>query len=186
MPSPAFIIEGHIEKRILQSICRGFPIRRIGCNGEDVSMSVMAKFIDTHIRLFNNRHYPIVIIFDRELRQASCNALIRELTSELNDRGHGGQFVVGIPDRTIENWILADRQMLVDSYNANVNNASYEGSVGKSEIKKMLGADYKYHETTLGVELFLKCNPKVIYKRSPSFRSLVKKLPYRCPWISIV
>ena len=72
MPDPAFLIEGHMEKKILQSVCPGVPIRRIECNGEDVAMSVMAKFIETHIRLLNNRYYPIVIIFDREGRESTC------------------------------------------------------------------------------------------------------------------
>ncbi len=186
MPKPAFIIEGHMEKKILQSICPGVPIRRIGCNGDDVSMTVMAKFIDTLFRLFNNRYYPIVIMFDRERRELSCDALKQELSNELKERGFEGQYVIGIPDRTIESWILADSDVLLGKYYAVANKPSYEGSFGKNEIKSILGDEYNYHETTLGVEMFLNCDPNTIYHKSASFRALVSAVAFECRWINTI
>lgn len=183
MASPAFLIEGHMEKKILQSVCPGVPIRRIECNGEDVAMSVMAKFIETHVRLLNNRCYPIVIIFDRERREASCRDLKNELTIELDRRGLAGQYIIGIPDRTIENWILADREMIFDRYGVACPRQDYEGRFGKNDLKSVLRSRYAYHETTTGVQMFLDCNPDVLYQRSVSFREFLNEIKFECNWI---
>lgn len=182
MPSPAFLIEGHMEKKILQKICPGAPIRRIGCNGDRAPMSVLAKFVETQIRVLNNRNFPIVIIFDRERREATCDELKEMLRIELDAKGFNGQCIIGIADRTIENWILSDNEVMV-TFGGTVADAPYEGKFGKSEIKSALGQEANYHETTLGVEMFLKCNPQTMYDRSLSFRALMDQFP-DCAWFS--
>lgn len=186
MPSPAFLIEGQMEKLILQSICPGVPIRRIGCNGEDVAMDVMAKFIDTHIQLLNNRHYPIVIVFDREGRVSNCDDLRNQLSAELNNRGFDGQYIIGVPDRMIENWILADKKMLESHYGVSLARQNYEGMSGGGKLKEILKDEHNYHKTTMGVELFLKCDPQIIYQKSKSFRDLVDAINFQCPWFEAI
>lgn len=147
MPSPAFLIEGHMEQKILQSICPGVPIQRIGCNGTDVPMAVMADFIETLIRLLNNRNHPIIIIFDRERREATCDALVAELSAELERRELNVDFRIGIPDQMIENWILADFKMLANEYGATPTALNYEGVPGKGRLAALLKDGRRYQET---------------------------------------
>ena len=43
MPEPAFLVDGHMEQLIIQQLCPKKPVRRIGCNGDDVSMAAIAN-----------------------------------------------------------------------------------------------------------------------------------------------
>lgn len=172
-----------MEKKILQKICPGVPIRRIGCNGSDVPMAVMADFIETLIRLLNNRNHPILIIFDREGRVATCDDLISELSAELESRELNVDYRIGIPDQSIENWILADYDMLAEGYGVSTRAQNFEGTPGKSRLAALLRNRYKYHETTLGVEMFLKCDPQKMYRESTSFRKFAGLIDFDCYWL---
>ena len=67
MINPAFIVDGLMEKRIIQKVCPGKPVRLLNCNGKAVSYEAAAKRVASLVRLLKN-NYPIVIIFDREER----------------------------------------------------------------------------------------------------------------------
>lgn len=186
MPEPAFIIEGEMEKRIIQTLCPGRPVRRIGCNGDGVKISVVAKFIDVQIRLLKNFH-PIVVIFDRERRKEGCPALMNDLSLELDKLGHNGRYVLGMPDRTIENWILADWESVRKKYpEYKVSKSSSEQKHGKSELKKLLPKGTIFSEAALGPELFCLVSPEIVYINSVSFHNFVDALNIRCNWLKSI
>jgi len=186
MPEPAFLVDGVMEQRILGQICPRSPVRRLNCNGLDVALDVIVKKAELHIRLLNNRYHPIVILIDREKRSSNCAQIARDLLSLLEDRGYTNQCIVGVVDRCIENWILADWECIVGHYGFNPLRRSTrtEGSQGKTELKRLLPAGVLYHEPTWGKELFLSCRPEKLYENSPSFRALVDQLDLQCAWLS--
>ena len=186
MPRPAFIVDGQMERRILEALCPNTPIKLIGCNGESVSMEVVAKFVDTQIRMLNNRNYPIVVLLDREGREESTGDLIARLKNELNAFGHEGQFAIGMPDRMIENWILADKKNFQQHCDRRHDYVS-EGIHGKTNLRRMLARGATYHETTIGVSIFLSGDPKKIYENSESFRNFVDAIKgMDCPYLEPV
>jgi hypothetical protein len=73
MPEPAFLVEGQMEQRIIQSLCPNKPVRLIRCNGDDVSMAAIARALNARLRLLLN-YSPIIIILDRERRRPNKNA----------------------------------------------------------------------------------------------------------------
>ena len=171
-----------MEQLILQRICGDVPIRKIGVNGDDVGMDVMAKFVETQIRLLNNRHYPIIIIFDRERRVDTCENLKSELFKKLNAKGIArNQLVIGIPDRTIENWILSDTEIIEKRYGVTIRQKVFEGDFGKKIIKEAIKNVASYHETTTGVTLFLECRPAKMKSNSKSFRLFANSV--NCRWL---
>ena len=184
MPEPAFLVEGQMEQKIIEKICPGKIVRRIGCNGDKVEMKAVARFIDAQMRRLKN-YSPIIIIFDRERRRQSCSSLKLELAAELDARGHVDRYIIGIPDRTTENWILADWQSVCSSRS---DFKTFEGCAeqlhGKSELRKLLPTGHLFTETTLGPELFLLTSAQRVYERSPSFRDLVDMLNFPCKWLS--
>ena len=101
-----------MEQLIVQKLCPGRPVRLIGCNGDDVTMAAVAKALNARLRMLRVYH-PVIIILDRERRTSSCGELIWELSTLLDDYGHQGQYVIGMADRTIENWILSDWSYIV-------------------------------------------------------------------------
>ncbi|QEX16264.1 hypothetical protein FRZ44_15570 [Hypericibacter terrae] len=179
----AFLVEGQMEQRIIQKLCPGKVVRLIGCNGDDVTMGAIANAVDARLRRLIN-YSPVIILLDRERRQAPCEELIQELTTLLDGKGYGGRYIVGMPDRTIENWILSDWQHILELCpDFGVAGAVAEGCYGKSVIRKLLPDGTIYHETTLGVELFLKVRPDTLFVSNGSFRRLVERLQIECWWL---
>jgi hypothetical protein len=183
MPNPAFLVDGQMEQRIIQKLCQGQPVRLIGCNGDDVSMAAVAKALNANIRMLK-RYYPIVIVLDRERRTQSTDELITELSLLLDNYGHQGRYVIGMTDRTIENWILADWGHICSQMPGHEELQGHpEACHGKSVLKKLMPPNVLYHETTIGVELFLKCRPNEIQKASRSFQAFVSKINFGCYWL---
>ncbi|MEQ8967880.1 MAG: hypothetical protein RID91_18840 [Azospirillaceae bacterium] len=182
MSKVAFLVEGYMEQKIIQSLCPGATVQRIGCNGKDVPIAVMAKFIISRFNLFNNRYFPIIILFDREKRSESRSKLQKTLSQILDENGFSGQYIIGIADRTIENWILTNREMLEEQFSKQIDTYdNADGNFGKSELKKIVGSSY--HTATKGVELFLKCDPKKMVERSHSFRDFANSARNHCRWL---
>jgi hypothetical protein len=187
MPEPAFLVDGVMEQRILSQICPNKPVRRLNCNGTDVPLEIIVKKVEFHIRLLNNRYFPIVILLDREKRSKTCNEIVAELSKLLNDRGFAGQFVVGVVDRCIENWILADWGSVIEQFGfPPAKKKVLEGTQGKTELKRLLPAGVLYHEPTWGADLFLCCRAENIYQNSASFRYFFDQLSLPCAWLSSV
>lgn len=182
MLSPAFLVEGQMEQAIIQRLCPNVPVRLIGCNGKDVSMTVMAKTL--HARLLRlARFYPVVIVFDREKRIEERNDLLKELSFKLDSLGHAGCYILGMPDRTTEVWTLSDWEgVRLNKPDLKEYSGPIEGINGKSVIKSLLPDNVIYHETTLGVELFCSARSDRIYNASFSFRELLDEFLFPCHW----
>ncbi|MBJ2176285.1 DUF4276 family protein [Aureibaculum sp. A20] len=172
MSNPAFIVDGFTEKLVIGSLCPGKPVSRTDLNGKSVTIEAIANKVASLIRLFNNRHYPIIIIIDREQREESCSDLCAELGNKLIKLGLNDQDIrICFADRMFENWIIADWNVFETEKEKP---DSTDGLRGSSEIKKILGS---YHKTTEGVELFLKCDLEKVYSCSESFRNFVDSIP---------
>jgi hypothetical protein len=65
---PAYIVEGDLEQKFIQNVCPGCSVRRLNCNGRDVSLEAIARRVGTLGRLLHKRHSPIIVVFDREGR----------------------------------------------------------------------------------------------------------------------
>lgn len=183
MSRPAFFVDGQTEQRVLQRICPGKPIRVIGCNGHTVALEAIAKRLKTHITLLNNRHYPVVVLIDRETRESSASEIKEQLEAELNKLDLKVEIIVGVCDRMIENWMLGDQKNFLNQIGRKnrLKESEFEGLKGKSVVKKYFP---EYHETTDGVNFLASADPKEIYKNSPSFRSFVNALEeIECHWL---
>jgi hypothetical protein len=186
MNNPAFLVEGDLEQKFVQNVCPKSPVRRINCNGKTVVISEIAKRVGTLGRLLHKRHSPLVVIFDREKRSESCEEIERIFRTSLEQEDIDVPVLVGIPDRDIENWILADFETFVNVTNIEKPTAEirFEGKKGKSEIRKLLPPKKTYVETTDGVAWLRKCRPtKMICSASfDRFAKAMKEIP--CWWLS--
>lgn len=185
MSKPAFLIDGLMEKIVLEKICPNTTIRLINCNGNSVSIIALAKRIHTLIKILNNRNYPIFILIDREEREVTCSQIIIELEEELKKYGVSDDIRIGVCDRMIENWTLSDWNSFVKNSGIAIETITpenIEGCKGKSVVKKYYP---HYQETTDGVMFFLKSNPEVMFHKSESFRNFISKTKdINCFWAS--
>jgi Domain of unknown function (DUF4276) len=171
--NPAFIVDGFTELNILRQLCPNQPIRR-SINGKDVSLKKAAEQIVAIIRLLNNRNYPIVILTDREKRNDDFVKIANDLKREIDEALAKKEIVmdirIGVADRMIENWILADADALNNHPEIPTET---DGISGKSCMKKVKP---NYSETADGPDLFLKADALKIYAQSPSFKHFVDQL----------
>lgn len=180
MPNPAFLVEGLMEQKFIQSVCPGAKVVTIGCNGRDAPMKTVAHFILKHLRLMKDRFYPVYIWLDREGRTESAAQLIDELTVEVTAAGFSN-FVVGIPDRHTETWILHDWELVRSRSNGQpVKPATIEGCYGKALLRRALP---EYTEVIMGVELLKSVDVAQVLETSPSFASFVKQINLKCWWL---
>jgi hypothetical protein len=171
MPNPAFIVDGHTEQCLIRSICPGHPIQRTNLNGNSVTIEAIAKKIASMIRILSNRHYPIIILVDREDRQETCEELTKQLNDCLLIEGVINQDIrIGFADRMIENWIIADFQLIAE---VEEKPEETDGLKGATIIKRHKGS---YSKVIDGVKLLLSINKSLVYSQSPSFRSFIDKL----------
>lgn len=182
MPNPAFIVEGQMEQRFVQRICQGRPVRLLNCNGDDVSIRAIAERLRLQLSFLKN-YYPVIIIFDRERRNETCEEIEEKLLALLIEFGWSIEnIIVGVPDRTIENWILADPAALAAGIDGTVPKKNHEGTFGKNVLRSILGAE-GYGETTTGVHLLGRVRPRVAAENSASFARFLGKLEIECWWL---
>lgn len=183
MSKPAFLIDGYTEKLILGRICPDSTVRRIDMNGRNVRISSMATKIASIIRTLGNRFYPIVILVDREGREISKKDMEEKLTEELEKLDINCNLIVGVADKMIENWIIADWDNIKEYTGTKDSKPEItDGIGGKGAIKKVLP---DYQETLDGVQLFIGSNPHIMKENSPSFNSFSQKIQgIKCDWIN--
>jgi len=180
MISPVFIVDGFTEKMIIQQICPGNPIRRIDLNGKCVTIEAMAKKIASLIRLLGDRNYPIIILVDKEDRNISFQDMAIQLKAYLETEGIINKDIrIGVADRMIENWIIADWNSLGVQV---VKPDNTDGINGASTIKKVMGA---YDKTTDGVDFFINARVENLYEASESYKYFVDQLfDIRCGYLA--
>jgi hypothetical protein len=183
--SVAFVVDGHTEKKIVQRLCPGSPIRMTNLNGVDVSVSAMAKVVSSLIKLFKGRYFPVFVVVDRENRKETSEALEHLLCDELKAREElkGDHIIVACPDRMIENWMLADSVFFHNRYGIQVDEM-VEGRGGKTIIRRLLTTKrITYHELTVGVDIFCGIDPKQVSRSSASFRRFQDRASPYCSWL---
>ncbi len=182
--SIAFIVDGYQEKLVLQRLCGDVPIKMTQLNGRDVNIPAITKVILSMVKLLKGRHFPIVIIVDRERRQISSMEVENQIRTELIAAGIDSESVIiSSPDRMVENWILCGNPYCKSATRIlQQMPVNLDGVPGKREIKAALRKHgIFYDETGNGVDLFCTMNLKEAADGSPSFSRLFGALKLYCP-----
>lgn len=182
MNEPAFLVDGNLEQRFIQNVCPNKKVRILNCNGEQVSISAIAKRIATQYRLLIKKCSPIIVVIDRESRDETPHQICSELYRYLSEENISDNLIIGVADRMIENWILADKKNISKFANiAEDSIPNIEGKHGKGFIKNIIP---DYNETTTGVELLKKSNPHRMLN-SESFKNFFDSIYDKidCWWL---
>jgi hypothetical protein len=168
MKNPACLVDGHLEKKFVQRTCPNMMVRLLQCNGDNVALEAIAKRIVTQCMLLHGKHYPIIVVVDREDRKQSAVDIATQLLSLVRAEEITDELIVAVADRNIENWIIADSQAIKAVYPnfRQTWSGTPDGFNGEAKLRRALGGTY--HKTTDGVDLLLKCKPSAM-RKSPSF-----------------
>jgi Domain of unknown function (DUF4276) len=185
--SPAYLVEGDLEQRFIQSVCSNQPVQKIGLNGKSVSIPAIAKRIGTQARLLQRHHNPLVVVFDREARVETCAQIEAMLRDLLRSEDVNADILIGIADREIENWLLADWETFRRCSSCTVENPPnpVDGAHGKKQLKQLLPQGATYTETIEGAAWLKKCIPQRIAENSQSFANFLAQMRgLECWWLS--
>jgi Domain of unknown function (DUF4276) len=183
MNNPAFIVDGFTEKSIVQKLCSNQPIRRTDLNGKGTTISAIAKKIASLIRLLGNKYYPIIILVDKENRNIDFEQMAIQLKESLIAEGITDQDLrIGIADRMIENWMIADWKSLAGPKLKEPSQT--DGINGAGLIKKVKKT---YAKVVDGTEFFINADPKMLYEKSASYRHFIDQLKdINCNYLSFI
>jgi hypothetical protein len=179
----AFIVDGATEKKIVQALCQDSPVRMTGLNGRDAAITALAKAIQAFIKLFKGRYYPVIIVVDRETRDMTSEEMEAQLVHELQSYGiDTAHIIMTCPDRMIENWMLADKE-LMQGYGIEIDDV-LDGCNGKAKLRSLLREkEITYHELTVGVDIFRKADPNIMSRNSASFARFQGRAAPFCQWL---
>lgn len=173
---PGFLVDGVTEQRFVQSVCSNRPVKLINCNGSKVSVEAIAKRVASLIRLWGGKCFPVVVLIDRETRLEAADFLCQSLVDAIREEGIQDQLIVGVADRMVENWMLADPALwpgMPDSENV-------DGSHGASVLKRLSS----YDKAANGPGILAASRASEIRRRSASFLAFSELLaPLRCNWL---
>ena len=182
----AFLVDGDLEKKFFQRKCPKTTVKKIGCNGRDVSLDEIAKRVATQIRTLGGKCFPIVIVIDRESRPEDTATISVTLLEKIKSEGITDHLIVAVADRMIENWILADYQNVLTYDGAKPLKKAlqtFDGENGKATLKRIIP---NYHETTIGVDLLCNSRTSIMSQSSNSFESFFNQLKsqlHGCHWL---
>ena len=120
---------------------------------------------------------------DREGREATATEFAAELEAAIRAEGVTDNIVLGVADRAIENWILADGETVRPLCKDDVPYPRQpDGFKGKGKMKKLIP---DYHETTIGVDLLTQCHASRMMMTSLSFKNFWDQLSENdCLWLA--
>ncbi|MGL4956642.1 MAG: DUF4276 family protein [Bacteroidales bacterium] len=181
MSKPAFFVDGQTEQKIVQRLCPNCPVQITGLNGRDTKISAIAQKLASLIRALGNKYYPIIILLDKEKRDISVEEMAQNVKEGLNKAGLENQDIrIGIADRMIENWIIADW----DSFEQHQSKPPQTEGVNGAEVIKR--AKKTYHKAIDGVKYFCAANPSIISQNSPSYKHFIEQLKgLNCNYIKL-
>ena len=185
---PVIIVEGHLEHIFIRENC-GTRIKVLKLsNGDSVSPGALAKQIYYQLAALSVQPSYVAILADRESRTEESIDLENLITQALGTYKVTLPFSVHVPDKMIENWIIADSEVLEKEKLELGLVCGTEGCNGKAKLKQAFkNNNRKYSETEDGPRLLRRCSASKIRHVSPSFArfhsALAQAIP-ECHWLN--
>ena len=144
-----------------------------GPRGHCAPISEIVAKSRKQVRMLNDFNCKkIIILLDYECRLLSYNKFVKDLR-ECSKNTFGNKIKICSPNRMIENWYLADIEILSKKkayIRKNLKQKKYEGVDGKEYLKRLYERKYSYSETEHGPELFCIIRDTVATKNSYSYK----------------
>lgn len=133
----AALVEGHTEKRFfeiaLPDVHAFMPIK----NGQ--SIDVLINSIVTGFKTLPRTRTVVFIWFDRERQSLTSAELAQKVWTAIEPIKGDRSVFIGVPDRELEAWILADEDMVTTECGSPFV-FSHEGTEPKKECEKLIGS----------------------------------------------
>lgn len=171
----AAIVEGHTEKHFFEMTLPKVHAIMSVKNGQD--KNVLINSIVVGFRTLPRSKSTVFIVFDRERLLDTPLELTLEVQGALAPYVDGRTVHIGVPDRDIETWILADEEQTKKLFNEF--KFEHEGQKCKQECQRILATSAPKKKA----EALKKARPSVISRNSQSFKLLYDSYTGDWPWM---
>jgi hypothetical protein len=137
----AALVEGHTETHFVKAAYPRAIVQRCLPNGKDVHIDLIIETIHDRMEILGGDIKKVIIIFDREGRIETAEQIHSYVREKLNKLCNNRKFYIGVSDKQIENWIVADNEYLRKIYNKIEYQYPGDGTSGKEILKKLHGTD---------------------------------------------
>lgn len=137
----AALVEGHTETHFVKATYPRAIVQRCLPNGKDVSIDAIVEAIHDRMEILGGEIKKVLIIFDREGRIETPEEIYTYVQGKLSEYCTNRKFYIGISDKQIENWIVADCDYIRKTYNAHDYKYPGDGTGGKEILKRIHGSD---------------------------------------------
>jgi hypothetical protein len=120
-----------------------------------------------------------IVLLDFESRRVQYQKFLKDIEKELTQHTFDIDVDIVVSNKMIENWYLADIELLSKKkayLKDNLRQKQYEGKHGKEELKKLFKSKFSYSETEHGPQLFELIRESIAANNSKSFKIFIEKI----------
>lgn len=161
------LVEGHTEATFFEIAHSNARAVRCIPNGKSVPLATIVEEIIDQLELFGGEDVDFFVVFDREGRKESAQEIVKFILDGIEAAGVMRSVVVGVPDREIENWILAETEKMSSMLGADYRYPG-ESTFGKVHFERLLVDEF--HSPTSKAKLLKSCVASNILSESVSFK----------------
>lgn len=176
------LVEGHLETHFVNSSYANAIVQRPFPNGDDVDLDLIIESINDQLETVGGDISKVVIMMDREGRDQSAKDIASHVGDGVSKANPNRSIYVGVSDREIENWILADEELMASSFSLKSYKYKYEGNKGKSILRDISGGvDLGYRDKA---KILKSCVASRVASNSSSFEQFQSSFDFEWWWIS--
>ena len=175
------LVDGRAEDLFFRATLPGCKIRRIIPNGRDVPLELIVEAVKIGHESFCGETSVAIVKIDREQRKESCDDILSSLNDMIESSGITRPTIVALPDRCLENWILAD-DARISALCGTDYDYIHEGQMGKPILNNILGGGAKipYVKTS---KLLISASAQSIRTKSSSFSKFATDVIFDWDWL---
>lgn len=176
------LVEGHMETHFVRSTYANAIVQRPFPNGRDVALEIIVECIIDALETVGGGIYRIIILLDREQRTLESCDIAAFILSSVRSAFPTRRFFVGVADRQIENWIVADEEFVRNRFGLASYTYAGDGTYGKGVLDTLCGNDLRGPKDKA---LMLKaCSATRSAQGSQSLRAFVSSIDFGWRWAS--
>lgn len=179
MEKIAAIVEGHTEAHFVKATYASVHVTRAIPNGRTVAIDVIVEAIVDAIEVLGGSISKVLILLDREDREMSAIDMAAAIRAGILQKCTGRTLYIGVTDRQIENWIIADEKKMRSLFDSTFQYAG-DGTFGKGTLQSL--SDGVYRAPGDNALLLKSCSATQGALKSPSLAGLISSIDFDWPW----
>jgi hypothetical protein len=177
----AALVEGQTEHHFVKKTYANSVIQRPFPNGKDVPIEVITECLLDAIETLGGDISKVLVLLDREGRAESADAMRTAIGAALVTASPNRSFYVGVTDRHIENWILADEDFVRGTFGQPSYVYLGDGTKGKPALDDV--SNKSLRSPTEKAEMLKACSALKGQQLSPSLAAFCATVNFDWYWI---